>query len=80
MDVLTPRTLDEALALKAERPGALPIAGGTDVMVALNFDHARPEALLNLEEVDELRGWSREDGAIRLGARLTYAEVEHGPL
>jgi CO/xanthine dehydrogenase FAD-binding subunit len=80
VDVLTPRTLDEALAHKAERPDALPIAGGTDVMVALNFDHARPEALLNLEEVDELRGWSREDGAIRLGARLTYAEVEHGPL
>ena len=38
MDVLTPRSLDEALALKAERPGALPIQGGTDVMVELNFD------------------------------------------
>ncbi|HSC93319.1 MAG TPA: FAD binding domain-containing protein [Gaiellaceae bacterium] len=80
MEVLTPRSLDEALALKAERPEALPIAGGTDVMVALTFDHARPAAILNLEEVDELRGWSREDGLLRLGARLTYAEVEHGPL
>ena len=42
MDVLTPRAFDEALRLKAEHPDALPIQGGTDVMVALNFDRARP--------------------------------------
>ena len=40
MDVLTPRSLEEALALKAEHPEAVPIQGGTDVMVALNFDRA----------------------------------------
>jgi CO/xanthine dehydrogenase FAD-binding subunit len=80
VDVLTPRTLDDALALKAEHPEALPIQGGTDVMVALNFDHARPAAVLNLNEVAELRGWGRENGALRLGAGLTYAEVEHGEL
>src|SRR5207247_436253 len=38
MDVLLPRTLEEALEMKAAAPAALPIAGGTDVMVALNFD------------------------------------------
>ena len=43
MDVLTPRSLDEALELKAEHPDALPIQGGTDVMVALNFDRSRPD-------------------------------------
>src|ERR1041384_450099 len=75
MDVLTPRTLDEALRLKAERPDAVPIQGGTDVMVDLNFDRARPPALLNLNEVPELRGWSREDGTLRLGAGLTYTEA-----
>ena len=80
MDVLTPRSLDEALALKAERPEALPIQGGTDVMVDLNFDRARPAALLNLNEVQELRGWSREDGRLRLGAGLTYAEAMRPPL
>ena len=68
VDVLTPRTLDEALRLKAEHPDALPIQGGTDVMVALNFDRARPAAVLNLNEVAELRGWSRENGALRLGS------------
>ena len=80
MDVLTPRSLDEALALKAERPEAVPIEGGTDVMVELNFDRARPPAILNLNEVAELRGWSRENGVVRLGASLTYTEAMESPL
>jgi CO/xanthine dehydrogenase FAD-binding subunit len=80
VDVLTPRSLDEALELKAQRPDALPIQGGTDVMVDLNFDRARPVALLNLNEVAELRGWAREDGVLRLGAGLTYTEAMRPPL
>jgi CO/xanthine dehydrogenase FAD-binding subunit len=80
VDVLTPRTLDEALRLKAEVPGAVPIQGGTDVMVELNFDRARPPALLNLNEVAELRGWSRTNGRITLGAGLTYTEAMQVPL
>ncbi|HXV33231.1 MAG TPA: FAD binding domain-containing protein [Gaiellaceae bacterium] len=78
MEVLTPRSLDEALELRAEHAGAVPIQGGTDVMVELNFDRARPEAILNLNEVAELRGWSRQDGTLRLGAGLTYAEAMAG--
>ena len=80
MDVLTPRSLDEALALKAERPEAVPIEGGTDVMVELNFDRARPPAILNLNEVAELKGWARENGVVRLGASLTYTEAMESPL
>jgi CO/xanthine dehydrogenase FAD-binding subunit len=80
MEVLTPQTLDEALRLKSDHPDAWPIQGGTDVMVALNFDRGRPAALLNLNEVAELRGWSRENGELRLGSGLTYAEIEHGEL
>ncbi|MBA3734097.1 MAG: FAD binding domain-containing protein [Actinobacteria bacterium] len=75
MDVLTPRSLEEALRLKAERPDAVPIQGGTDVMVELNFDRARPAVLLNLNEVAELRGWSQADGKVWLGAGLTYSEA-----
>ena len=80
MDVLAPQTLADALRMKAERPQAVPIQGGTDVMVELNFDRVRPEALLNLNEVAELRGWSRENGSIRLGAALTYTEAMEAPL
>jgi CO/xanthine dehydrogenase FAD-binding subunit len=78
VDVVTPRSLEEALRLKAEHPDAVPIQGGTDVMVALNFDRARPDVLLNLNEVPELRGWSRENGTLRLGAGLTYSEAMSG--
>lgn len=54
MDFLRARSLDEALELRARQPQALPIAGGTDVMVELNFDRHRPAALLDLTPVAEL--------------------------
>jgi CO/xanthine dehydrogenase FAD-binding subunit len=75
MDFLQPSSWDEALAFRAERPDALPIAGGTDVMVELNFDRRRPAALLDLTRVDELRAWSVDDGVVRLGAGVPYARV-----
>ena len=80
MEVVSPRSLDEALRVKAEHPGAVPIQGGTDVMVDLNFDRRRPEVLLNLNEIPELRGWSRENGSLRLASGLTYAEAMEPPL
>lgn len=75
MDFLAPRSWADALALKAEHPGAVAIAGGTDVMVDLNFDRRRPCALLDLTGVGELREWGREDGALRVGAGVTYTRV-----
>ena len=80
MEVLTPRTLPEALRLRAEHEDAWAIQGGTDVMVALNFDRGRPTRLLNLNEVHELRGFTRDNGALRLGSGLTYGEIEQGLL
>ena len=75
MDFLRPSTVEDALALKAEHPDALPIAGGTDVMVELNFDVRRPPALLDLGRVAELAEWRRTDGHIRLGANVPYARI-----
>jgi CO/xanthine dehydrogenase FAD-binding subunit len=75
MEVLLPRSLDEALALNAERPEAVPIAGGMDVMVEINFGRLRPEAILDLTAVPELREWRVEDGHIMLGAGVTYSRV-----
>jgi CO/xanthine dehydrogenase FAD-binding subunit len=80
VDVLTPRTVDEALTLKAERPDARFIQGGTDVMVELNFAHSRPTAIVNLAELEALRGWSDEGDRLRLGAALTYTEAMTTPL
>ena len=80
MEVLRPNGLAEALELKAERPDAVPIAGGTDLMVELNFGLARPEAILDLGRIAELRGWWRDNGTVELGAALTYAEAMREPL
>ena len=75
MEVLRPTTISEALAARAARPEALPIAGGTDVMVELNFDKARPPAILDLTAVPELATIERENGAIRIGAGVPYTRV-----
>jgi CO/xanthine dehydrogenase FAD-binding subunit len=75
MDVFLSRTLEEALDVMARHPEALPIAGGTDVMVELNFDRRRPEAIVDLARVPELKRWRREDGEIFLGAGVTYTRV-----
>ncbi|MBO0772268.1 MAG: FAD binding domain-containing protein [Actinobacteria bacterium] len=82
MDYFRPADWPEALAIRAAHPEALPIAGGTDVMVDINFDRVRPPALLDLTGVRELAEWApaRADWApggevIRLGAGVTYARV-----
>jgi CO/xanthine dehydrogenase FAD-binding subunit len=75
MDFLAPTDWDEALRYKAERPDAVPICGGTDVMVGLNFGRERPAALLDLGRIDILRGWHVVADAVRLGAAVTFARV-----
>jgi CO/xanthine dehydrogenase FAD-binding subunit len=75
VEILAPDTWEEALAARAAHPEALAIAGGTDVMVALNFDRARPPAMLDLTRVPELRDWSAEDGRLRVGAGVSYTRL-----
>jgi CO/xanthine dehydrogenase FAD-binding subunit len=75
MEVLLPRSLDEALAMKAERPEAIPLAGGTDVMVEINFGRLRPPAIIDISRIGELAHWRHENGHIFVGAGLTYATV-----
>jgi CO/xanthine dehydrogenase FAD-binding subunit len=75
MEYLSPSRWSEALAAKAETPEAVPITGGTDVMVELNFDRRRPPALLDLTRVADLARWDTADGRIRLGAGVSYTRV-----
>ncbi|MFI2302696.1 FAD binding domain-containing protein [Actinacidiphila glaucinigra] len=75
MDFLRPATWEEALAAKAEHPTAVPIAGGTDVMVEINFDHRRPEVLLDLNRVGDLYEWEVGEETVRLGAAVPYTRV-----
>jgi CO/xanthine dehydrogenase FAD-binding subunit len=75
MEFLRPTTWAEALAIKAEQPGARPVAGGTDLMVEMNFDRVRPPALLDLTAIPELAGWDRDGDRIRIGAGMPYARI-----
>jgi CO/xanthine dehydrogenase FAD-binding subunit len=75
MEILRPDTLDEALHMKAATPHARPIAGGTDLMVELNFDRTRPDAIIDLARVPELREHGRLNGTLRVGAGVSYTRL-----
>ena len=75
MELLQPATWEEALEAKAAHPEALPLWGGTDVMVEMNFGRARPEAILDLTRVTELTEHGRDDGMLRVGAGVTYTRA-----
>jgi CO/xanthine dehydrogenase FAD-binding subunit len=75
MQAFAPHSLEEALELKTAHHEAVPVAGGTDLMVDVNFGRARPPALLDLSRVDELAGWRRDNGTVFLGAGTTFARI-----
>ena len=78
MDFLRPAGWGEALAAKAEHPTAVPIAGGTDLMVEINFDHRRPEYLMDLNRIAELGEWEVGEDTVRLGPSVPYSRImEH---
>jgi len=75
MDAFVPRSLREALELRAAHPEAVPVAGGTDLMVEVNFGRLKPSALLDLSRVEELGGWHRPNSAYFVGAGMTFARI-----
>jgi CO/xanthine dehydrogenase FAD-binding subunit len=75
MEFLQPEDWDEALEARAAHPGALPLWGGTDVMVDLNFGRERPEAILDLTRVRALAEWEQRDGTLRVGAGVSYTRA-----
>lgn len=76
MTVLRASSIPEVLAALAALPGALPLAGGTDLLVAVNAGTVLPAHLVTLRRVDELRGVSTTAAGTRFGALTTYAELQ----
>lgn len=76
MDFLQPATWAEALEARAARPDALPVTGGTDVLVELNFRRRHPAALIDLGRIPGLDEVSAHDGWLRIGAAATYQHLE----
>jgi CO/xanthine dehydrogenase FAD-binding subunit len=75
VEFFQPESWGEALAIRAAHPGAVPILGGTDIMVDLNFDRERPEVVLDLTRIQEIQEWGKEDGHLRVGAGVTYTRI-----
>jgi CO/xanthine dehydrogenase FAD-binding subunit len=75
VEFLQPSSWREAVEAGAAHPGTVPIIGGTDVLVELNFDRRRPRAVMDLTRVPELTEWAEEDGGLRVGAGVTYARI-----
>ncbi|HEX7098849.1 MAG TPA: FAD binding domain-containing protein [Acidimicrobiia bacterium] len=74
MEVIHPRDLDEALAAVAE--GMTPLAGGTDLMVEVNYGHKRPERVVALRRLTDIADFE----STRIGAGVRWRRIEReGP-
>ena len=70
------KSLDDACRRLADEPAAVLLAGGTDFMVEVNYNRRKPDFVIALDRVPELKGWRRASGRIEMGAAMTYAEME----
>lgn len=80
MPVVSPTTVDEALDTLRNGEEWHLLAGGTDLMVEVNFNHRRPVNVLSLGRIDSLRQWRRAGDVVEIGACVTWREMETGPL
>jgi xanthine dehydrogenase small subunit len=71
-----PNSLDEAVAFKGRHPGALVLAGGTELGVERNSQATWPTNLLSLQGIDELGGIRLEENQLTVGANVTWADLE----
>jgi CO/xanthine dehydrogenase FAD-binding subunit len=73
-----PATLDAVLAQLAAEPGVhTPIAGGTELMVALGVGRLQSKSLISLLQLKELRFLREDAGSITLGANTTFTDIRN---
>jgi CO/xanthine dehydrogenase FAD-binding subunit len=72
---MRPSTLSEAVEARAERPELWPVAGGTDLMVDVNFGRTELAGVLDLTAVAEMKGIDRDDRWIGIGAAHPMADI-----
>jgi carbon-monoxide dehydrogenase medium subunit len=74
-DVWTPKTLPEALGLLADNANALPIAGGTNVIVNIREGVYRQNRLVDISRLEELEGIQLKDDRLVVGAATKMSEI-----
>ncbi len=75
MTVHQPRSVTDATRLLADGAPATLLAGGTDLMVGVNAGHLRPDRIVHLGGIDELRTWTTDGSHIVIGAGVTYGQL-----
>ena len=71
-----PTTLEQALGVLAEYPGARALAGGQTLVNVMKARVAAPDVLVDLSGIPELKGIGLgTDGTLELGAMTTYSEL-----
>jgi len=77
----SPRSVAEAVQiLEREGPGALPLAGGTDLLVRQKRGDPPPKALINLKQISGLAEIEKQPGGVRIGALTSISALEHSAL
>jgi CO/xanthine dehydrogenase FAD-binding subunit len=78
MPIYSPTSLREAVGIYAEHDNASLIAGGTDFMVEVNFNHRKPSTVISLARVDELKKWhiDTEQSVVRIGSTVPFSVME----
>ncbi|MFB3853161.1 MAG: xanthine dehydrogenase family protein subunit M [Vicinamibacterales bacterium] len=80
-ELLRPPTLPEALAILAGgSPHAVPLAGGTNLIVDLRDGRRAPPKLMDVTRLRELKGISADDGRVIVGGGVTIGELLTHPL
>src|SRR3979490_1329717 len=74
MSVLVPHDLNDVLDHLSSATEVTLLAGGTDLMVDLNFGRRRPERVVAIHRVRELARLER-NGHVRMGAGVTYTRM-----
>lgn len=80
MDVRQPTSIDEALAVLAGDPEATVLAGGTDLMVAVNEGSRTLTSVVVLRDVADLARVQVDGTDVVIGAGTTYTEMMRGPI
>ncbi|PYR15369.1 MAG: hypothetical protein DMG00_00695 [Acidobacteria bacterium] len=73
--LLRPRSLEDALAMLRDEPTLTPLAGCTDLYVALNFGTLKDTRFLDLWRLDRLRKIELRGGALSIGALATFTDL-----
>jgi carbon-monoxide dehydrogenase medium subunit len=75
VDYARPATVEEAISLLASHEGARALAGGQTLVNVMKARAASPDVLVDLADLEELRTIGFADGALEIGAMVTYAQL-----